>query len=65
MKVLTAKILEATHLELTQPIPFPTRDGSTIQISIPDLGEQQLWLEASTEHFAEAYDEQDAIYDKL
>ncbi len=66
MKVITAKILDATHLELTQPIPFPTRDGSTIQISIPDLGEEeQVWLEATTKHFAEAYDEQDAIYDKL
>ncbi len=47
MKIVTANILDATHLQLGQPITVPPR--ATIQISIPDEGE----------------DEQDAIYDDL
>lgn len=42
MKVITAKIVHATHLELSQPIAVPP--GAMIQISIPDEGEDdQTW----------------------
>jgi hypothetical protein len=64
MKIITAKILDPTHLELSQPIP--ARSGEFIQISVPDDGEEDhLWREAAKKHFLEAYDDGDAIYDQL
>ena len=64
MKVISAKILDATHLELSQPIAAPP--GTTIEISIPDEGEDTtLWQDAARDHFLDAYDEQDAIYDDI
>ena len=64
MKVISAKILDATHLELSQPLALPA--GATIDISIPDEGEDAtLWRDAAQNHFLDAYDEQDAIYDDL
>jgi hypothetical protein len=64
MQTLTAKILDSTHLELSHPIfPIP---GEMIQIAILETEEEeQLWKEATINHFTQAYDDQDAIYDKL
>ena len=64
MKIITAKLLDPTHLELSQPIAAPP--GAIIQISIPDEGEEeQVWRDAVKRHFFDAYDEQDAIYDDV
>ncbi|RKZ43078.1 MAG: hypothetical protein DRR00_30400 [Candidatus Parabeggiatoa sp. nov. 3] len=69
MTEITAKILDSTHLELSQPIFC--RQGNIISIFIPDVVEKDvkeednLWMEASKNHFLAAYDEGDAIYDKL
>jgi hypothetical protein len=63
MKLIKAKILDETHLELSQPIA--AQPGDEIVISIPDEQEEDAWREAAREHFMEAYDDQDAIYDEL
>jgi hypothetical protein len=64
MKTIKAKILDSTHLELSQPIA--AQPGDYIVISIPEEGEEdEAWQEMSRKHFLEAYDEQDAIYDQL
>ncbi len=64
MKIITAKILDPTHLELSQPIP--TKPGESIQLSIPDEDEEdRLWREAAKKHFLEAYNDEDGIYGKL
>ena len=72
MTEITAKILDSTHLELSQPLFF--RQGNIISIFIPDVennvnnvdDEENLWIEASKNHFLAAYDDEgDAIYDKL
>jgi hypothetical protein len=69
MTEITAKILDSTHLELSQPIFSPK--GNIISIFIPDVvedyveEEDNLWMETSKNHFLDAYDEGDAIYDKL
>lgn len=64
MKVISAKILNATHLELSQPLALPP--SATIDISIPDEDEDAaLWRDAARKHFLGAYDEPDAIYDDL
>jgi hypothetical protein len=42
MKIIEAKILDTTHLELTQPIS--AERGEYIRISIPDEREEEyLW----------------------
>ena len=64
MRIIEAKILDPTHLELKQPIS--ARRGEYIQVSIPDEREEdRLWQEAARKHFLEIYDEQDGIYDQL
>ena len=64
MKVITATIMDATHLELSQPLTAPP--GTTIEISIPEEGEdEQAWRDAARQHFLDAYDAQDALYDDL
>lgn len=64
MKIIKAKILDTTHLELSQPIS--AQRGEYIKISILDEREEDcLWQEAAKKHFLEAYDDQDAIYDEL
>jgi hypothetical protein len=64
MKVITATIVDATHLEVSQPLTAPP--GTTIQIVIPEEGEDdRAWRDAARQHFLDAYDEQDAIYDNL
>ncbi|MBU2461928.1 hypothetical protein KKH65_03510 [bacterium] len=64
MKIIEAKILDPTHLELRQPIS--AQQGEYMQVSIPDgREEERLWQEAAKKHFLEAYDDQDAIYDNL
>lgn len=64
MKVITAKILDTTHLELSHPIQAPR--GRLIQISIPDdYEEDRLWREAAKKHLLDAYEVEDAIYDEI
>ncbi len=69
MTEITAKILDSTHLELSQPIFF--RQGNLISIDIHDVVEnnadetKNVWIEAGQKHFLAAIDEEDAIYDKL
>ncbi len=64
MTIIQAKILDPTHLELSQPIL--SKPGAAILVSIPDEGgEDHFWKESSKKHFLEAYDDQDAIYDQV
>jgi hypothetical protein len=64
MKIITATLVDPTHLELSQPLAVPL--GASLQIAIPDEGEEEhLWREAAKQHFLDAYGEQDAIYDDL
>ncbi len=64
MKIISAKVLDATHLELSQPIPAKT--GDLIEISIPDDDEDnRLWKVATSQKFLSAYDVSDSIYDNL
>ena len=64
MRIITAKIIDPTHLELDQPLSVPP--GETILISVSDAeNSERTWLEATRARFFDAYSEQDAIYDKL
>lgn len=64
MKLIKAKILDSTHLELSQPID--AEPGNYIVISIAEEAEEEeVWQEMSKKHLLEAYDDRDAIYDQL
>ena len=64
MKVITARIVDSTHLELS--VPIPVQPGKLIQISIADEDEDDYsWREAAKSHLLAAYDDGDAIYDEL
>ena len=63
MKIITAKVLDPTHLELSQPVP--ARAGEVIEISIPDGKDEQPWQAAGEARFLSAYDPADALYDGL
>lgn len=64
MRIIIAKILDPTHLELSQPIP--AQPGEHIHISIPDEdNEDRLWRDIAKRRLFEAYAAEDAIYDEL
>lgn len=64
MKIITARVLDATHLELSQPISAKT--GDLVEISIRnDDEDHRLWKVAASQKFLSAYDADDSIYDDL
>lgn len=64
MKMLTAILVDSTHLELSQPLAVPL--GASLQILLPEDGDAEpLWRDAAQQHFLEAYSDQDALYDDL
>ena len=64
MTIMQATILDAKHVELSQPIA--AQPGAVIVIAVLDAQEaEDVWRTAAQKHFLEAYDDQDAIYDEL
>ena len=64
MKVITARIVDPTHLELN--VPISVQPGKLIQISIADEDEDEnSWREAAKQHLLAVYDDEDSIYDEL
>jgi hypothetical protein len=65
MREITAKILDATHLELSQPLA--ALPGDVIKISVPSETDEEMavWREAAKRHLLEAYADEDAVYDEL
>ena len=65
MKVISAKILDATHLELSQPLE--AAPGDVIDISVPGEPDDEMavWRDAAKQHLLDAYADEDAIYDEL
>lgn len=65
MQLISAKILDSTHLELSQPLEAPP--GDIIQISVPSDGDEEMsiWRDAAKQRLSNAYADGDAIYDEL
>ncbi len=63
MKTVVAKVLDPTHLELSQPISASA--GESIRIVIAEDEDDALWKEAARGGFLKAYDPADSIYDRL
>lgn len=63
MKIISARVLDPTQLELSQPIQ--ARAGDLIEISIPADEDDHFWKAAAIQGFLSAYDSADAIYDRL
>ena len=64
MVLIEAKVLDATHLELAEPIA--TREGLTVFIAVAEPGdedaERQQWIAASAISLQSAYGESDPDY---
>jgi hypothetical protein len=65
MRIIDAKILDATHLELSQPLD--ASPGDVIQISLPTKNQDEIavWREAGKKRLLNAYADEDAVYDEL
>ena len=65
MRLIAAKILDATHLELSQPLD--ALPGEIIQISLPSESDDEMavWRDAAKKHLLDAYADEDAVYDEL
>jgi hypothetical protein len=65
VRVIFAKILDSTHLELSQPLD--AAPGEVIQITLPTASDDEMvvWHEAAKRHLLDAYADEDAIYDEL
>jgi hypothetical protein len=64
MVVIKAKVIDATHLELSRPIAAP--DGGTVLVSVAGSGEEDderlQWLATSAEALQSAYGESEPAY---
>ena len=63
-QIIKAKIIDSLHLELNHPIAL--EPGQIIEIFIANENDENtVWRGTAKNHFFNAYDEQDAIYDAL
>ena len=65
MRTITATILDATHLELSEPLK--ALPGEVIKISLPSDSDDEMavWRNAAKQHLLDAYADEDAVYDEL
>ena len=64
MTVLEAKMIDATHLELSEPVDLPV--GRKLLVSVVEvdenLGERRQWLAASEASLQKAYSDSEPDY---
>ncbi len=62
MQIITAKVLDPKHLELSEPVEAASGESIHILIAEP---ENELWMDAAKKNFLNAYAPEDAVYDTL
>jgi len=64
MRILRARVVDATHLELDEPIP--AAQGQQVVLSVCETGEidddREAWLALSAEGLARAYEDDEPEY---
>jgi hypothetical protein len=65
MSVILARVLDPTHLELSQPLEAAA--GDVVQISLTSSSDDEMapWRDAAKQHLLDAYADEDAVYDEL
>jgi hypothetical protein len=65
MRIVSARIIDPTHLELLQPLS--EAPGAVIQISLPADSDDEtaIWRDAAKQQLLSAYADEDAVYDDL
>jgi hypothetical protein len=64
MKFMRARVVDALHLELSEPIAEGL--GPYVELVLRDEDETEAeWRRAALKHFEDAYAPEDAIYDDL
>lgn len=65
MQIISAKILDPTHLELSQPLKASPGDVIQVALTVESDDEMSLWRKAAKQHLLDAYADEDAVYDSL
>ncbi|HTQ37757.1 MAG TPA: hypothetical protein VMJ32_01945 [Pirellulales bacterium] len=65
MREISAKIIDATHLELSQPLNASPGDVIKISVPIDSKEEISVWRETAMKRLLNAYADEDAVYDEL
>ena len=65
MRVISATILDATHLELSQPLEATPGDVIQISLASDNDDEMAVWRDRAKQQLLNAYADEDAIYDEL
>lgn len=65
MRTITATILDATHLELSQPIEAMPGDVIQVALALESDDDLAVWRDAAMRHLSDAYADEDAEYDEL
>lgn len=65
MRIISARIIDSTHLELSEPLQAQV--GEMVEISLRIGGEDEVadWRKAGKQHLLDAYADEDAVYDEL
>jgi len=64
MQMIESQVLDATHLELLQPIQIPPRSRIVVAVMASEdlLDEREAWFRFAAEHFQRAYGEDEPEY---
>jgi hypothetical protein len=65
MQVISAKVLDATHLELSQPLQASPGEVIEISLALSADDEMNIWREVGKQRLLDAYADEDAVYDNL
>ena len=65
MRVISAKILDSTHLELSEPVQGSPGQTITISVSTEAEGDMPAWRVAGKQRLLNAYSDEDDVYDTL
>jgi hypothetical protein len=63
--IISAKILDPTHLELNQPLEASPGDVIQVLLASNTDDEMDVWRDAAKQRLLDAYSAEDAIYDEL
>jgi hypothetical protein len=65
VEIISAKILDSTHLELSQPLNASPGDIVKLAVSYESEEDLAAWRELSKKNLLNSYSDEDAIYDEL
>jgi len=64
IQIIESQVIDATHLELFQPIQIPPHSRIVVAVMVSDdmLDEREMWFRFAAEQFQAAYGEHEPEY---